>query len=603
MNTEDWHHSFERMPLSAGAEQALKHSLVADMQLTQLAQGARKAVSKDARPSPHERVVERNQRAQRARATHAFSRYCHFEHNLAKSAHVLGVKPSLASVQEARASWRGLPSLRDIDRRPAPRTAESLAAGSSCVLARPASANPGSAAASEAEGGDNQRVADPNHSLEAGSGGSARAHIKSTSHLEVLEPMEWCRGHEFTAGPAVAERRARRGCSITVEQFIHPPSESDALRASNSMLGLTRARGGRSPTPAQRSNRRRAIQVRSKNGIGVFHEPVYPSTAFAGIGLGHLLEVEPRRTVVTKFEDDDGKDHTIRFFKLLIDDAESDGPIAFLALELERGAWVHDFDPEAPGVPTIEEVKVDEPRVSMVDWVRDNRIAAANHTQYFRRHAAALRAERDLVYAVNAERARARNDQARSARLDSSVTHKREIAETRRQEVAHRESLICCWLVTAVYERACGLWMQRLAAERGQRDALARMRKYAAKAAARWRFLVFRRRCRRMRKIMSHSITLVVQMRVWRKHASCRLLRRFLDDFKARAPPSVRSLLAHSRRPHALIAPHMAANTLSASFSAFCEQSDECSTSCVQRCRVEGIARYCLSVTGRGTSR
>ena len=170
------------MPLSAGAEQALKHSLVADMQLTQLAQGARKAVSMEARPSPHERVVERNQRAQRARATHAFSRYSHFEHNLAKSAHVLGVKPSLASVQEARASWRGLPSLRDIDRRPAPRTAESLAAGSSCVLARPASTIPGSAAANETEGGDNQREADPDHSLEEAPE-AARARTSNQHHI------------------------------------------------------------------------------------------------------------------------------------------------------------------------------------------------------------------------------------------------------------------------------------------------------------------------------------------------------------------------------------------------------------------------------------
>ena len=52
------------MPLSASAEQALKSSLVADMQLTQLAQGGRTMVSREARPSPHERVLERNARAQ-----------------------------------------------------------------------------------------------------------------------------------------------------------------------------------------------------------------------------------------------------------------------------------------------------------------------------------------------------------------------------------------------------------------------------------------------------------------------------------------------------------------------------------------------------------
>ena len=79
------------MPLSASAEQALKSSLVADMQLTQLAQGGRTMVSREARPSPHERVLERNARAQKARATREFSRYDNFEHNLAKSAHVLGV--------------------------------------------------------------------------------------------------------------------------------------------------------------------------------------------------------------------------------------------------------------------------------------------------------------------------------------------------------------------------------------------------------------------------------------------------------------------------------------------------------------------------------
>ena len=77
------------MPLSASAEQALKSSLVADMQLTQLAQGGRTMVSREARPSPHERVLERNARAQKARATREFSRYDNFEHNLAKSAHVL----------------------------------------------------------------------------------------------------------------------------------------------------------------------------------------------------------------------------------------------------------------------------------------------------------------------------------------------------------------------------------------------------------------------------------------------------------------------------------------------------------------------------------
>ena len=138
------------MPLSASAEQALKSSLVADMQLTQLAQGGRTMVSREARPSPHERVLERNARAQKARATREFSRYDNFEHNLAKSAHVLGVAPSATSaVQDARASRRGLPSLRR------PRTAQlqsELGDGDVVrALARPASASPASAAASEAE--------------------------------------------------------------------------------------------------------------------------------------------------------------------------------------------------------------------------------------------------------------------------------------------------------------------------------------------------------------------------------------------------------------------------------------------------------------------
>ena len=167
--------------------------------------------------------------------------------------------------------------------------------------------------------------------------------------------------------------------------------------------------------------------------------------------------------------------------------------------------------------------------------IRKNRQAAALATPHFREHAAILRAERRTINAANAASVRMQNDSRRASRLDQTVTYKSEIATTKQREAVLRETMGACWLVTLMFVRATTFWDRRFVAARDEHEKLCALRKYAQRAASKWRSLVCRSRTRRMALLINHSLFFIVQMRIWRKKTSIRLVARFLQDHQVAA--------------------------------------------------------------------